>query len=263
MPHLMGVTLPPGISNYYNRVATIYNRKVKCIVGVKPDRKPRKYGNTARANSTLKVTSAVWKTYNPTLKAAWKAAAVFEGKTGYNLFTKDQCYRIKNAIVGSATPSTFHQFFIGQITKPGDADYLLLKAGRTFRPTKNMTLTVNAKGALSFPGLTGSVNLRVAVKRYFIGQTFTDYFYLPLDLVSDWKSYSLAITNGDGSLATCDLYLEFNNVNGSLYIDNLELMAGGNVLNDDPWCNNIESSFKVVGDPLDWLFSSIYPPDGL
>ena len=263
MTHLMGITLPPGTSSYYHRVACIYNRKVKCIVGIKPERKARKYANTARANSTLKITSAVWKTYNPTLKNAWKSAAVFESKTGYNLFTRDQSFRNKNAIAGSATPSNFHQFFLGFLNNSAAASNLTLKIGRTFRPSAVMSMTINAKGGLTAGGGGGSATLRCHIKRYFIGQTFNDYFDITLDLSSVWKAYTFNIVNGPGSLAACDLYLNVINCSGTLYFDDVELIASGNVLNDDPWCNNVELSAKPVGDQGTWAFSSIYPDDSI
>lgn len=263
MPRLMGITLPPGTDNFYHRVATIYNRKVKCIIGVKPDRKARKYGNTARANSTLKVTAATWRAFSAPQKLAWKNAALPESKTGYNLFTRDQNYRNKNGIAGSATPNTLHQFFLGSFNNAGAAANLTCKIGRSFVPAKTMTLTANAKGVLVGGGGPASATLVVKVKRYFIGQTFVDVFSLPLDLSSAFKAYSLAITNGPGALALCDFYLEVVNCNGTLYLDDVELIANGNVYNDDPWCNNVESSFVPVGAVGAWEIASIYPPDGL
>jgi len=259
----MGITFKPGQADYYNKVIRVYNRRVKCIVGIKPPRKARKYGKCARANSVLKVTAAMWRTFSSAQKLAWKVAAVPEGKTGYNLYTRDQCYRNKNSIAGSATPSAFHQYFIGKVYNPDAPAPVTFKIGWTFRPTPTLTMSINAKGELVAGGGGGSAKLVCRVKRFFIGQTFYDDFTIDLDLDSVWKAYTLPITNGPGALATCDFYLIMDNVNGTLYFDDVELVSLGVVLNDDPWCNNVQGSFVPVGSVGPWLFSSIYPPDDI
>lgn len=69
-----------------------------------------KRSNTARskANSILDQVAAAWDSIPD--KSGWEAAAAVFGGTAYNLFTKDQSYRIKNGLPGVATPSPLHQY---------------------------------------------------------------------------------------------------------------------------------------------------------
>jgi len=73
----------------------------------------RRQKATKKSNSVLSQVSDIWN--GLANQADWEAAAVISETTGFKLFTLDQSYRIKNGLVGSATPSLTHQFTVRKI----------------------------------------------------------------------------------------------------------------------------------------------------
>jgi len=73
----------------------------------------RKAGISQR--SLLSECSAAWALLSGAEKSAWTAAGAECNLNGWRLFTQDYCARRVNELAGVATPSLFHQSWVGQL----------------------------------------------------------------------------------------------------------------------------------------------------
>lgn len=73
----------------------------------------RKNGLTAR--SLLPAIAASWALLSSAVRASWSVAGAECGLNGYRLFVKDTTIRLKNELVGLATPSLLHQAWVGNL----------------------------------------------------------------------------------------------------------------------------------------------------
>jgi len=65
--------------------------------------------------SYLPACSQLWQEFSEEQKQAWKEASPKPIKHGWRTFVTDQCIRIKYGIPGTATPSKFHNAWIGNL----------------------------------------------------------------------------------------------------------------------------------------------------
>ena len=73
----------------------------------------KKKGMTQK--SMLPQISELWAGFSEAEKTAWTNAGAEMNLNGWRMFVADQCARIKNGIAGVATPSLFHQSFVGSL----------------------------------------------------------------------------------------------------------------------------------------------------
>ena len=82
----------------------------------------RKKGLSAR--SLLPAVAVLWDGLSPAEKTAWTNAGAECNLNGWRLFVKDTCARIKNDMVGVATPSLLHQAWVGGLRNEAPASEL-------------------------------------------------------------------------------------------------------------------------------------------
>ena len=198
----------------------------------------RKLKNKLTSKSLLPIIKDFWNPFTTEQKAAWSAAGVACGKTGYRLFVQDQSYRIKYDVAGVATPSTYHQYKVGYLSIAAPATEIQIKqlhpqfywvlapvVGKKgmkepVKVTENFSLPLkiglNYKSNLVSQGAGSFARLYGEVWSIYQGQDILTPFYIDLDLTTStfaacgiaecgyWECGNQADNDWASVEATCD-----------------------------------------------------------
>ncbi len=223
----------------------------------------RKKKTVLKNRSLFSTLGNIWKSFNSSEVTAWNNAAVFCNKTGFNLFVQDQTYRLKNNLSGSATPSNFHQSFVGKIVlKNTITNVSILQKHSHFYNVispvtgkKTMVSPVKITEDFALPlkiGLSYESNLvssgenpfaifRAIVWSAFEGENVYTLLDIPLTLVANWQSVEAILSTVPGVLLKYDLCFYFNDLQGSLFFDNIIAEHSGQNWAFDSFCENINN----------------------
>jgi len=107
------ISVSPGLEeNFWKSLRSadrfVFSRVVKKTALLSLQRKKDVAGR-----SYLKICSEIWKSFSDEEKQAWKEASPYSRKHGWRTFLADQSIRIKYGIPGVATPSKFHNDWVG------------------------------------------------------------------------------------------------------------------------------------------------------
>jgi len=116
------ITLDPAEVDQYFSNLQPDDRLVAGKIRVKKTIFSRKRKAGVTQKSLLPQVAALWNGYTQEQKDAWSAAGAECNLNGWRLFVRDQCYRIKNDIVGEATPVILHQDLVGNLHIESPAD---------------------------------------------------------------------------------------------------------------------------------------------
>ncbi len=242
----------------------------------------RKKGLTQR--SLLPQVAAIWNAFSDEQKAAWVSAAEVWGRKGYNLFVQDQCLRIKNEWVGVATPSLFHQSYVGilQIDEPADELKIIqihphfYWISKKVKGTKSQYSPVLVTEDFALP-LTISLSYRAEMEAVseehfakFYARVWHSYqgrdiyteLEIPLDYIDDWKTVSNTLTNVLGYVVRYDLYFHLKGVRGTLYIDNVKAEHSTQNWCRDSACRDINQGFTKAYYQIPKHWSGLVVPNG-
>ena len=195
-------------------------------------------------------------------RTAWAAAGQILGMNGYNLFTQDKSYRIKNSIAGNATPSTFHQYLVGHldigasgldvhVRQVGDTDF-----------TFPLNLYINYKSALiNAPANGNFIKVRFTYEYLSGGSPTTQSDEVALDLSTAWKTATIPITEQSDQIGDWTLEIETHNVSGDFWFDNFYTDSAGGIITKDSSCKKVAKTFGLVLFPANVVLASVYPAD--
>ena len=242
--------------------------------------------------SYLPVCSELWQGFSEEQKQAWKEASPKPIKHGWRMFVTDQCIRIKYGVPGTATPSKFHNAWIGnlKISEPASEIKIAQYHPRAYWIQKAVTgkkgmyepvlvtedfalplkIGLNYKTNLTSLGEGSFVKFYARVWHSFQGQDIYTDNEINLDLITDWKYSENILTNVAGYVVAYVLYFHLYNVRGDLYIDNLKAEHSEQNWLRDPYCKKINQSFTraFFQVPKHWVgitlpegaeFGSTYP----
>lgn len=223
----------------------------------------RKKKTELKNKSLFSTLGNMWKSLDSSDVIAWNNAGAFCNKTGFNLFVQDQTYRLKNNLPGFATPSNLHQSFVGKIILENTIkDVSILQKHSHFyniiSPVigkKTMVSAVKIVEDFALPlkiGLSYKSNFvasgenpfsifRANVWSAFQGENIYTYLEIPLTLVCDWQAAEATLSTVPGTLVKYDLCFYFNDLQGSLFFDNIIAEHSGQNWAFDPFCENINN----------------------
>jgi len=251
----------------------------------------RKSGLTQR--SLLPQVAELWSDLSDVQVANWGLAAAEMGLNGWQLFVQDQCIRIINDIPGSATPSLFHQSWVGALAVASPADeitiaqfhplsYWIKKKVRgiagLYQPVLvtepfalPLELSINYKVERS-DSLTPEIMFYAVVRSSYQGVEEEHVCAVTLNYVDEvWQNDTAIISDVRGTLLGYALYISATNFHGTIYIDNIKATHSGQNWARDPYCKNIDETFtrNYYQVPKHWVavelpngaeFDSIYLP---
>lgn len=242
----------------------------------------RKKGVTQR--SLLPACASLWASFSAGEKSAWSTAAVYCNLTGWKLFVKDQCYRIKNDLVGVATPVITYQALVGQlqidapadelkIFQPHPSSYYISKkvAGHkgmyepfliTERLVLPLQIGLSYKSNLTKTEDDGFAKFYAIVRRLYQGENLDELLEIDLDLSHDWQTVSATLSNLLGQYTSYSLYLHLYHLTGTLLVDNIKATHSAQNWARDPSCNDIHQDFTRAFYQVPAHWSALIIPDG-
>lgn len=237
-----------------------------------------------RARSLLPQIAELWNAFSPAEKLSWDSAGSEMGLTGWKLFVQDQVIRIKNELIGVATPSLLHQSWVGQLKiaspsteiKIGQFHPRSYWISKSVRGKKGMrepvlitedfslpfTIGLNYKSDLSVVGGSPSARFFARVWYSYQGQNLFLEKDIVLDLSSDWKTAETTLSSISGILISYDLFIHLKDVRGDLFFDNVRSEHSGQNWARDQYCKDIEQAFTraFFQVPKHWV--AIILPNG-
>lgn len=232
--------------------------------------------------SLLPDTSAAWATLSDAQKLAWSAAGVYCNLNGYRLFTQDYCARRVNGLAGVATPSLFHQSWIGQlhIEAPATEAKLVQIHPRSYyikqkvygkksmyNPvlvTEDLTLpfdlSLNYSSNLTASGADPYAKIYAEFWYSYQGVNLYKTLEIPLDLITDWKFATITLSSLLSIVVRYDLHIHLHDLRGDLYFDNIKAEHGGQNWVRDPFCKDVNQGFtnNYYQIPKHWA-AEIFP----
>lgn len=241
--------------------------------------------------SLLPQIAALWAGLSAPDKLAWKTAAAETNSNGWNLFVQDTAYRLKHEIVGLATPSILHQYKAGKmvIAAPATSARLIqyhpesYYVSRKVKGTKALFEDVRIDEKLALPltigisykcdmiaaGASPAVRFYAEVLSNYQGNTIINEVGFTIPLSSAWTRETVILTQVVGVVRSYNLFLDFVDVRGSFYWDNLLSEHTGTNYARDLRCtdvNNeltrsnyqIEKSWEEEILPIGAAFDSVY-----
>ena len=218
-----------------------------------------------KQRTLLPIVAPMWQALTQAERDAWAEAATYSNTTGYRLFVRDTCERIRLELPGSATPSNLHQFKAGllHVEAPGTEILLIQPHPRTYwtkhhKPgTKGqdmlteitedfvlpLTIELSYKTNLVAAGPNPRCRFYALVRSLYQGRNIFTTLSIPCALSSGWVRADQTLTAVQGRPISYDLYLEIYDARGDFWLDNPVSSHSGQNWVRDPKCDNIKTSF--------------------
>jgi hypothetical protein len=259
---VMGITLPAGIDIVYNKTLRMYDISVFCNVGKNPRFYPRsKYYSLKEVTYLFQIAYA-WSALSDAERLDWNTAAEVLGWHGYNLYVEDKSYRMKYGIGGNATPSIYHQYFVGHLKVEAPASSALVAQYNSTRVNFPATFELCYKTDLTASGASPSAKLKFIWTRYFQGQNIENTEEIVLPLSQAWTQASKSVTLLSGIRGKWRIELELIDVTGDLWFDNVFVTYSGEIKVADPFCMDVVRWWQGVNLPEGVTFETVYPQGG-
>ena len=259
------VSIPPELIDLYRK-------------GLKPDDRftiPRMRRNDTlltrqrikglTAKSLLPQIAILWHAFSDAERLAWQTASDETNMNGWQLFVQDQTIRIKNKLAGSATPKITHQSWIGQIKLGGTAKQIKLAQYHPhnyyirkkvygikglYYPlmiTEDfalpLDLQISYKSNLTIAGVNPYAKFYASVWHSYQGRDLNTEVPISFDFSKDWETLTASLSTVIGYIVSYTLYIEINDLQGSLFFDNVKVVHSSQNWARDPYCKNIDQQF--------------------
>lgn len=234
--------------------------------------------------SKLPEISDVWATFDTTLKTSWATTGALVGLTGFKAFVKEYILRLQSNLAPVVAPSIYHHGKVGKIVISAPANDLRIRQDhpvnyyiqKKVRGTKSQYAPVLVTEFLSFPFqlyisyksiLTNtSANYKARIYIEFLsnyqGRDIYTQKEINFDLATDWKNANIIVNDIFGVLRGYTLYIDFLNVTGVFYFDNVKLYHSGKQWVRDPYCNDIHQDFTKAFYQVSKHWVGEVVPDG-
>ena len=279
------IDLLPELSPLYNGALQPGDRFTYSRMRVKNTLLSRKTKKGISQRSMLPEISEVWATLTDSQKNDWKLAGAECNLNGWKLFIQDYCARRVNDLTGIATPSLLHQSWIGQVHIPEEAGeaklvqihphYYYINKKVYGKKSMYSPVLVNEDLALPFKlGINYNSDLtdigpnsyaRLYARFWYSYQGENLYYDLTisLDYFTNWKSVEDTLYSLKSIVIRYDLYLDFYNVAGDFYFDNVRAIHSGQNWTRDPFCKDINQGFTRNYYQIPKHWSAVSAPDGV
>ncbi len=246
-----------------------------------------------KGQTIFKILSPLWRALTTDQKNVWKAASVYSGLSGWQLFLSDNSARLRNDLTLGVPPSNLWQVNAGRLFIESPATEISLKqihpqqyqvlqkiVGKSWKKelvtlTENLTfpidIAIRYKSNLSAVGDTQIARYRARVFTSYQGKEVDFDHSIDFDASADWTLDFLSIEAPRGIILGYALFLEISGYTGELLFDNIRAVHGGTNWARDPRCDEIEKQFlgAFAQVPPFWVpvvlpdgssFASFYPP---
>ena len=242
----------------------------------------KKKGLTAR--SLLPQIAEAWNPLTDLVKLNWKTAGAESNLTGYRLFVQDKSARIKNDLAGNATPSLFHQSWIGNLRIEAPADKIKIvqihprsywiwkKVGGKkgmYQPVLvtedfalSLKISLNYKSVLTAAGPSPSAKFYADVLSSYQGVDRHAFLEISIGLNDDWNFKESTLTSVLGYVIGYTLYFELLDLTGNLYFDNVKAEHSGQNWVRDPFCKDINQGFTKAFYQIPKHWAAVELPAG-
>ena len=187
---LVTTKIPPSWVPLLEKVLRWFDNQIYPVVTPFGMYSPRKKKQVNRVNTFLSTLRLLWNDFDSSQKAAWSTAAAFVKRSGYQLFVKDTCFRIKTFRPFPRAPSSYFAMYGLVMKNPGGATNVRLQRDDV-NPMGQVTLSFNYKKIERNP--TPSVPFKAVITLwYFEGgenKTETHVWEAPAGNVA-WSSVS-------------------------------------------------------------------------
>ena len=278
------IDMLPGLESAYFSGIRFGDRFVSSRVAKKFVFYSRKRKKGLSAKSMLPVISELWAGLSDEEKTAWSEAGAESDLNGWRLFVQDTSARIVNEIAGVATPSLFHQSWVGNLKIEAPATELKIVqlhphyyfVSQKVQGKKGMYKPVPVTESLSLP-LTISLNYSSDLTsqgagafaklyaRFWYSYQGVDRYYdleIPLDFSTNWKNATATITTLTSYVIRYDLYFHLYNLRGDLYFDNIKVEHSGQNWVRDTFCKDILQGFTRAFYQIPDHWAGVILPDG-
>ena len=244
----------------------------------------RKSKKGLSARSLLPVISELWAGLTAEQKNAWTLAGAKSDLNGWRLFVQDCSARIKNDMPGVATPSLFHQSWIGnlKIEAPATELKIVQLHPRSYWVSKKVTgkkgmyepvlvtedlglpckISLNYSGDLTSQGAGSFAKLYARFWYSYQGRNLYKELEIPLDFFSNWQYAEATLTSLISYVVRVDLYFHLYNLRGDLYFDNIKLEHSGQNWVRDPFCKDILQGFTRAFYQIPKHWAGVILPEG-
>lgn len=234
--------------------------------------------------SLLPQISDLWAGLSPSQQADWTSAGSVMGLPGFKLFVQDTSARIKNEIAGIATPSIIHQSWVGKILVSSPADQVTIaqyhpysfyiskkvpgfnqrEPVQVIEPT-TLPLTIGISWKTDLSIISGSeykARFYADVTSLYQGRNISTIVEIPFGLSDDWQSTEVTLSHVLGLIKGYTLFIETDNVLGTILFDNIKAYHTGQNWARDPFCNDINQTFTRVYFQVPKNWAPVVLPDG-
>lgn len=268
-------------ANLFYKSLQFANPKEITKVRIKKTVKSRQKISRLVAHSLLKTVVPLWQNLGYYEKYNWNYVGFLLGTTGYFLFVKEQCLRIKNGLSWLENPNFLHQCLVGKINFSANGDTISLNQNHTvtynvlrkIRGKKTQRVNVLVTENLTLP-LTISLSYKCDLAE--LGEDWSAKFFakvrsnnggsdiftnveISLPLSSDWNSNYAVLESVEGTILDYKLCFEFVNCEGIVLVDNLKAEHSSQNWAIDSVCDFFNEDFVKAEPSSDVDFFSIYP----
>lgn len=242
--------------------------------------------------SLLPQIAEAWQLLTEQQKTDWGNAGAESDLNGYRLFVQDKSARIKNDLVGNATPSLLHQSWVGYLSVVAPATEIQIaqyhprsywvsapvvgKKGMrepvvvTEDFALPLEIELNYKSNLVSQGPGSFAKFYAEIRHSYQGIDRFTNLEIDLDLIADWKNAKVDISSVSGYIIGYTLYFHLFNLRGTLLCDNIKATHSGQNWVRDSYCKDMNQGFTnafyqvpkhwvFVEDPSGSDFGTIYP----
>lgn len=234
--------------------------------------------------SYLPAISAIWKTYSDALKDDWRDAGAERGVTNWQAFVADQSQRIKYGIAGEATPSIYHQDWVGGIIIEAPAEEIKLaqyhpsqywiskkvtgKKGM-YEPVSvtepfylPLKLSINYLSDLTSTGSGSFAKLYATIRHLYQGQNLSTDFEIDIPLSGGWANLNDTLSSLLGQATSYHLFIHLYKVRGTLLFDNIKAEHSSQNWARDPYCKDISKQFTKAFYQVPQHWAALIIPSG-
>jgi hypothetical protein len=278
------VDLLPGIETNYFAGLRFGDRFVASRVAKKIAIFSRKKKKGVSARSLLPVIASLWNELSGPDQTAWSESGAEMGLNGYRLFVQDVSARIYNDLPGVATPSLFHQSWVGniKIEDPATEAKIIQIHPRSYWVSQKVqgkkgmyepvlvtedlglpfTLSLNYKSNLTSQGPGAFAKLYARFWYSYQGQNLFQNLEIPLDFSTGWKNAEATLTELTSYVVRYDLYFHLFNLRGDLFFDNIKAEHSGQNWTRDPFCKDILQGFTRAFYQIPEHWAAVILPEG-
>jgi len=243
MSLIAGIEIPQELLRLFRELVRINDMNRYGSVALNGHLLSRAQSKKVSTRSLLPQIAVFWAGLSAPQKMAWKAAAAETSANGWNLFVQDTAYRIKHTLAGLAIPSDFHQYKAGKmvIASPAFGAKLVQYHPEYYykqqkvRGTKALFIDVRVEEKLALPlevglsyksemiaaGNNPEVKFYAKVLSNYQGRTIETEAGFAIDLESSWARETVILSEVIGVVRSYDLYINFTDVRGTFYWDNV------------------------------------------